>query len=332
MIEALGLTKEFRLFQRREGVMGAVRDLWDRDYQTVKAVDQIDLKVNRGEMVGYIGANGAGKSTTIKMLSGILVPSSGHLVVNGFVPHKERVEFCRRIGVVFGQRSQLWWDLAVSESFRLLSRVYRIPESVYRQRLDRFVELLEMADFLHIPVRKLSLGQRMRCELTAALLHHPDLVFLDEPTIGLDVLAKDRIRRFLSEINQELGTTVLLTTHDLSDIEALCSRVVMIDKGKIVYDGSLGKLQDSFGQGRTIKVDFSAPVNLAELHASFGHLPVRWETPESRRAIATFSAKEVAPAEVMKILIDQYPVLDIAIDATKIEEIVKEIYQGSVMV
>ncbi|MTV50694.1 ATP-binding cassette domain-containing protein [Heliobacillus mobilis] len=332
MIEALGLTKEFRLFQRREGVMGAIRDLWDRDYQTVKAVDQIDLKVNRGEMVGYIGANGAGKSTTIKMLSGILVPSSGHLVVNGFVPHKERVEFCRRIGVVFGQRSQLWWDLAVSESFRLLSRVYRIPEPVYRQRLDRFVELLEMADFLHIPVRKLSLGQRMRCELTAALLHHPDLVFLDEPTIGLDVLAKDRIRRFLLEINRELGATVLLTTHDLSDIEALCSRVVMIDKGKIVYDGSLGNLQDSFGQGRTIKVDFSAPVSLAELQASFGHRPVHWETPESRRAIATFSAKEVAPAEVMKILIDQYPVLDIAIDATKIEEIVKEIYQGSVMV
>ncbi|MBM7866288.1 ATP-binding cassette domain-containing protein [Heliobacterium gestii] len=331
MIDAVGLTKEFQVFQRREGVAGAFRDLWQREYKRVAAVDHIDLQVQRGEMVGYIGANGAGKSTTIKMLSGILVPTSGRLIVNGFVPHRERIDFCRRIGVVFGQRSQLWWDLAVSESFRLLSRVYQIPEADYRRRLDRFVELLEMENFLHIPVRKLSLGQRMRCELTAALLHHPDLLFLDEPTIGLDVLAKERIRQFLMEINGELGTTVLLTTHDLSDIEALCSRVVMIDRGRILYDGSLTRLQQEYGGGRTLKVDFDQPVTMEELQEAFAGLPVAWETPEPRRALAAFSIQEVSPATIMGVLIARFPVVDLAVQATPIEEIVKAIYRGAVV-
>ncbi len=248
IIEAKGLTKEFKIFRRREGVVGAFRDLFTRQYQVLKAVDNIDFVVRQGELVGYIGANGAGKSTTIKMMTGILVPTSGHLQVNGFCPHRNREKYTRGIGVVFGQRSQLWWDLAVIESFRLLQRIYRVSEVDFQQRLHRFEDILDIGDYLHLPVRKLSLGQRMRCELAAALLHNPTLLFLDEPTIGLDVLAKANIRDFLKEVNQTLETTIILTTHDLGDIEALCSRVAIIDQGKMLYDGSLDQLRAHWGE------------------------------------------------------------------------------------
>lgn len=247
LIEARGLTKEFKIFRRREGVLGAFRDLFQREYKTLKAVDGVDFCVERGEIVGYIGANGAGKSTTVKMMTGILVPSGGELMVNGFVPHKDREIYTRNIGVVFGQRSQLWWDIAVIESFKLLRRIYEVPVKVYEQRLKKFDDLLELSGFLHLPVRKLSLGQRMRCDLVAALLHNPDILFLDEPTIGLDVLAKAKIREFLEEINKENKTTIILTTHDLGDIEALCSRVAIIDKGKMLFDGQVEHLYHQWG-------------------------------------------------------------------------------------
>ncbi len=237
-IEARNLTKTFKTHKSRPGLLGALRDLFTRQYTTITAVDGINLLVEEGEMVGYIGANGAGKSTTIKMLTGILMPTSGFLRVNGMDPHRERERFVRTIGVVFGQRSQLWWDLAVQESFRLLQRVYRVPDDVYRKHMGYVIEVLEIGDLLDRPVRKLSLGQRMRCELAAAFVHNPPLLFLDEPTIGLDVLIKMKVREFLREMNRTYGTTILLTTHDLSDIEALCSRVVMLDKGRILYDGS----------------------------------------------------------------------------------------------
>lgn len=247
IIEAKDLTKDFKVFKRREGVWGAFQDLFHREYSTLKAVNKINFAVQKGEMVGYIGANGAGKSTTIKMLTGILVPTSGYLQVNGFVPHKERQEYTRDIGVVFGQRSQLWWDIAVIESFQLLGRIYRVPKEEFNKRLDKFSDILDLGQLLHRPVRKLSLGQRMRCELAAALLHNPAILFLDEPTIGLDVLAKVKIRDFLKEINEEFETTVILTTHDLGDIEALCSRVAIIDKGKMLYDGALSVLRQQWG-------------------------------------------------------------------------------------
>ena len=247
LIEARGLTKVFKLFRRREGVSGAFRDLFVREYRNLRAVDGIDFVVEEGEMVGYIGANGAGKSTTIKMLTGILVPTSGTVVVKGYVPHKDREVYTRNIGVVFGQRSQLWWDIAVIESFKLLRRIYDIPQEEYDQRLKKFDDILELSPLLHLPVRKLSLGQRMRCDLTAALLHNPAILFLDEPTIGLDVLAKSKIRDFLKEINKEYKTTVILTTHDLGDIEALCPRVAIIDRGKMLYDGSLENLYSQWG-------------------------------------------------------------------------------------
>lgn len=247
IIKTKGLTKEFKIFNRREGVSGAFKDLFHREYHTFRAVDHIDFTVSKGEMVGYIGANGAGKSTTIKMLTGILVPTSGEIEVNGFVPYKEREKYTRGIGVVFGQRVQLWWDIAVIESLNLLRRIYNVSSQEFQERLERFDEILDIKDLLHLPVRKLSLGQRMRCELAAALIHNPPILFLDEPTIGLDVLAKAKIRDFLKEINREYNTTVLLTTHDLGDIEALCPRVAIIDHGKMLFDGPLEKLEDQWG-------------------------------------------------------------------------------------
>ncbi len=249
VIEARRLTKEFRKFRSRPGLGGAFLDLFSRRHEVVRAVDRVDLTVERGEMVGYIGPNGAGKSTTIRMLAGILVPTSGSLTVNGMVPWRERERFARSLGVVFGQRSQLWYDLAVRESFRLLQRIYGVSEEDFRRRYGYLAEALELEPLLEVPVRHLSLGQRMRCELAAALLHNPPLLFLDEPTIGLDVVAKLRIRRFLKDLNAEHGTTVLLTTHDLGDIEALCRRAVIIDRGRVIFDGSLPALKAVGGNG-----------------------------------------------------------------------------------
>ncbi len=260
IIEVEGLSKEFRTFRRREGVMGALQNLFVREYLTVHAVDHISFSINAGEMVGYIGANGAGKSTTIKILTGILVPSSGRVVSNGFVPYRERRHYTKHIGVVFGQRTQLWWDIAVIESFKLLKEIYEIPEPDYRRRLDVFCEMLNLKEYLHTPVRKLSLGERMRCDLAASLLHNPPLLFLDEPTIGLDVVAKERIREFLKEVNRTEGTTVLLTTHDLSDIEELSKRIIIIDKGRILFDGDLETDEEAPGQIQPGEVLFEGPL------------------------------------------------------------------------
>lgn len=246
-IEVYQLRKAFRVQQNRAGLKGAFQDLFRREYKEVVAVNDIDFVIPKGEICGYIGENGAGKSTTIKMLTGILVPTSGDLLVNGKVPYKEREKFVREVGVVFGQRSQLWWDLGVIESFNLLQKVYRVSPADYKKRLDELVQRLDLADILNRPVRKLSLGQRMRCELAASLIHNPSILFLDEPTIGLDILVKSEIREFLKELNQRYETTILLTTHDLQDIEALCSRVIMLDDGNIIYDGGLQQLKDKWG-------------------------------------------------------------------------------------
>src|SRR3954447_8830657 len=257
VIEVQNLRKEFKSFSSRPGLSGAFRDLFTRNYKIHAAVDDISLTIKQGEMVGYIGENGAGKSTTIKMLTGILTPSSGSITVNGMNPHKQREEFVRTIGVVFGQRSQLWWDIAVQESFRLLKKVYRVSDEDYNSHMGHVIETLEIGPLLDKPVRKLSLGQRMRCELAAALLHNPPLLFLDEPTIGLDVLVKLKIREFLKEMNEKYNTTILLTTHDLTDIEALCERVVMLDEGKIIYDGKLANLRSNWGEGKQIEFQFA---------------------------------------------------------------------------
>ncbi|HES58718.1 MAG TPA: ATP-binding cassette domain-containing protein, partial [Firmicutes bacterium] len=256
MIRVEHLTKVYRSFDRREGILGALRDLFNRRYRDIRAVSDVSFSIDRGEMVGYIGANGAGKSTTIKMLTGILSPTSGEMVVNGLVPQKNRYAHARQIGVVFGQRTQLWWDLAVIEAFHLLQKIYQVPIEDYRKRLEMFIDVLDIREQLHQPVRKLSLGQRMKCDLAASLLHRPAILFLDEPTIGLDVAVKERIRRFVRFINSEYESTILLTTHDLTDIEELCPRIIIIDEGRILFDGPTEEIKRRFGHNRRVVLDF----------------------------------------------------------------------------
>lgn len=327
-IDARGLTKEFKVYQSRPGLAGAFRDLLNRQYRTIRAVDEINLQIGQGEMVGYIGENGAGKSTTIKMLTGILQPTAGELKVNGYDPHRQREKFVKTIGVVFGQRSQLWWDIAVQESFRLLQKVYQVPEEKQKQHLNRMIEVLDIGGLLDQPVRKLSLGQRMRCELAASLIHQPSLLFLDEPTIGLDVLVKENIRQFLKEINREFGTTILLTTHDLSDIEALCSRVVMLDQGKIIYDGSLMRLKSEWGGGKKVHLEMGRKVEISELKQLTGAMPVLWEQKGPRQFTAHLHNGESSVSELLSRLVQYVPIQEMQIEETSTEEIVRKIYQG----
>jgi ABC-2 type transport system ATP-binding protein len=260
LIDVRQLEKTFRVARHRAGLLGSVSSLVHRDYRVVRAVRDVSFGITRGEMVGCLGPNGAGKSTTIKMLTGILVPSGGQVEVLGMVPHRRRKQIAQRIGVVFGQRTQLWWDLPLIDSLELLRYVYRVPAERYRRNVDRLRELLDLDPFLGTPVRQLSLGQRMRGDLAAALLHDPEIVYLDEPTIGLDIVAKHRVRDFLRELNRRDGVTVLLTTHDMADVEQLCSRVLIIDHGTLLYDGTLDGIRDRFGTQRTLVVDLADDV------------------------------------------------------------------------
>ncbi len=326
-IEARNLTKEFKVYQSRSGLLGAFRDLLDRKYRMIRAVNGINLQIQQGEIVGYIGENGAGKSTTIKMLTGILQPTSGELRVNGYDPHRQREDFVRTIGVVFGQRSQLWWDIAVKESFRLLQKVYRVSEDRYQKHMARVIEVLEIGSLLDQPVRKLSLGQRMRCELAASLIHQPSLLFLDEPTIGLDVLVKENIRRFLLEINREYGTTVLLTTHDLSDIEALCDRVIILDKGNIIYDGNLEQLRTKWGGGRRVFLELEQDFPLSMLEEKTMDLPITWKKRGPKIFTAYLTSKDVSVSNLISHLLPEISIKEMEIKEATTEEIVRKIYQ-----
>ncbi|MBZ5545535.1 MAG: ATP-binding cassette domain-containing protein [Acidobacteriia bacterium] len=325
IVEVENLTKEFRTFRRREGVWGAMQNLFVRDYMTIRAVDGVSLTIEPGEMVGYIGANGAGKSTTIKILTGILVPTSGKVVASGFVPYRDRRHYTRHIGVVFGQRTQLWWDIAVIESFKLLKEIYEISEADYRRRLGVFSEILGLKDYLHTPVRKLSLGERMRCDLAASLLHNPPLLFLDEPTIGLDVVAKDHIREFLKEVNRTERTTVMLTTHDLSDIEELCRRILIIDKGKILFDGDLQKMKKRLAKFNQVKFFLKdrAQVPKLSLVATDG---IACERVDELTYSMRFDRDQHSSAEVIRTLVNTLEVRDILVEEEPIEDIVKRIY------
>ncbi len=326
-IEVHNLRKEFRVFKHREGVWGAFKDLFQRNYQPLVAVNGINFSIEKGEFVGYIGPNGAGKSTTIKMMTGILMPTSGEIVANGFRPYEDRARYTKNIGVVFGQRTQLWWDIAVVESFKLLRRIYDVPEADYRKRLAFFSDLLGLDEFLHSPVRKLSLGQRMRCEMAAALLHNPPIVFLDEPTIGLDLVAKDRIREFLKDINRTLSTTILLTTHDLSDIEELCRRVIIIDKGKLLYDGSLDGLRHRLGRYNLINVHLEDRTHRLKLDAALGGgNGIRWEHVDDLTYRIRFDREQVSSADIIRKIINEVPIRDIYVEAEPIEDIIKNIY------
>jgi ABC-2 type transport system ATP-binding protein len=320
------LVKEFRRFHRREGLGGAVKDLFHRRSEPLRAVDGISFAIEPGERVGYIGPNGAGKSTTVKMLTGILTPSAGEIRALDLVPHRDRQRYVRRIGVVFGQRTQLWWDLAVIESFRLLQRIYQVEEGDYQRRLGLLREILALDDFLRTPVRKISLGQRMRADLAASLLHGPDLLFLDEPTIGLDLMAKDAIRTFLGDINRELGTTILLTTHDLRDIEALAERVLVIDHGRLVFDGGLDELRAQAGDDATAELDLHAEPDPATL-ARVGGDQTRWQRLSALRWRASFRRSRLGAAELLRRAVDLLPVADVSLPEPSIEEVIRRIYR-----
>lgn len=326
-IDVKDLRKDFRVQKNREGLSGALKDLFKREYREVRAVKDISFQIPQGEICGYIGENGAGKSTTIKMLTGILVPTSGELKVNGYVPFKDREKFVNGIGVVFGQRSQLWWDIGVIESFQLLRKVYRVPEADFRKRLDNLVERLQLGDLLNRPVRKLSLGQRMRCELVASLLHNPSILFLDEPTIGLDIVVKTEIRDFLMQMNKEEGTTILLTTHDLQDIEALCSRVIMLDDGRVIYDGGLDELKTKWSKGREIQFQFASQTPIAKLKQLTEGINVHW-TIENDVTAKLFVPHEVSVSDAMARVVGGADIRDIKIFETNTDEIVRGIYQS----
>jgi ABC-2 type transport system ATP-binding protein len=330
IIEVRDLTKEFRTFKRREGVRGAIQNLFVREQITIRAVDRISFSIEPGEMVGYIGANGAGKSTTIKMLTGILVPTSGSVVAAGFVPYRDRRRYTRHLGAVFGQRTQLWWDIAVIESFKLLKEIYEIPAADYQRRLDFFCEILNLRQYLHTPVRKLSLGERMRCDLAAALLHNPPLLFLDEPTVGLDVVAKDRIREFLKEVNRSQRTTVLLTTHDLSDIEELCRRILIIDRGRILFDGQLAEMKDRLARYNQVKFSLKDRSQLAKLPRFAGN-GIACERVDDLTYVMRFERSQHSSAEVIRHLVNSLEVSDIFVEEEPIEDIVKRIYLSGEM-
>jgi ABC-2 type transport system ATP-binding protein len=328
LIQVEQLTKDYRITQRREGVWGGFVDLVRPRKRVLRAVDRVCFAIEAGEMVGYIGANGAGKSTTIKMLTGILTPTSGQVSVGGLVPYRDRQKYTRHIGVVFGQRTQLWWDLAVVESFRLLKKIYEVDDAVYRAQLALFDELLGIKELLHQPVRKLSLGQRMRCDLAAALLHQPPILFLDEPTIGLDVVAKENVRTFLREARERLGTTILLTTHDLGDIQRLCRRIIIIDKGIVLYDGLLEELRLRLGDRVRLTLDLQEPTSYQQLAALTEHLPVIWCANDGLQHVAEFSRRQVTSAEVIRHIVRRHHVHDLSILEQSIEDVVREIYRN----
>src|ERR1700756_2244855 len=330
LIHVHDLCKHFRTFKRREGVWGSIQNLFVRDYKTVAAVDDVSFSIERGEMVGYIGPNGAGKSTSVKMLTGILVPTSGQIRINGFVPHKQRRHYVKTIGVVFGQRTQLWWDIAVIESFKLLRRIYDVSQQDFDRRMGLFDEILGIREYLHTPVRKLSLGERMRCDLAAALLHNPPLLFLDEPTIGLDVVAKDHIRQFLRAINREFRTTVLLTTHDLDDIEELCRRIMIIDHGRVLYDGPLDQLKQKLLRTKQIKFALKDRDQVACLEV-FARDGFELEQVDELTYRIRFDRVKIVTADLIRRILAAVEVRDLLIEDEPIEEIVKRIYAGEAL-
>lgn len=313
------LSKTFHIAQRQPGVWGALRGVVRRAYRQIAALDGISFAIAPGELVGYIGPNGAGKSTTVKVLSGILVPDAGRCEILGRVPWKERVSHVAQIGVVFGQRTQLWWDLPVVESFDLLRDIYRVDPRQYGQTRDELIALLALEDLLDIPVRQLSLGQRTRCDLAAALIHRPAILFLDEPTIGLDAVAKLAVRDFIKRLNRERGITVILTTHDMDDIEALCTRVMVIAQGHILSDGTLEALRDRVTKERRLIVDLEGAEDIADPDA-------RVVLRDGHRVHLAFDPDRIATAKLIARITARHPVRDLFVENTPIEEIISRLY------
>ena len=338
MIETTDLCKTFRVARRRPGLLGGLRSIVDPEVRTVRAVSDLSLTIERGEMIGLVGPNGAGKSTTIKMLTGILMPSGGSVRVAGLVPVRQRRELAARIGVVFGQRTQLWWDLPLIDSLRLLRHLYRVPEVRHRENLARLRTMLDLDEFIDTPVRQLSLGQRMRGDIAAALLHEPELLYLDEPTIGLDVVAKARIREFLLSLNTEKGTTVLLTTHDMDDIETLCPRMLIIDHGRKLYDGTVVTIRERFG-GDRILIAVLEPGAISSLPRDDAGQPFLSDLPdgvcqvrvEGPRFWLSFGHDTLPAHELVAWLGARYALHDVTFQEPEIEDVIRRIYEGNLL-
>ena len=325
IISVKNLSKTFKKPIREEGLVGMIKSFFSRKYEEIKAVDDISFEIGEGEIVGYIGANGAGKSTTIKMMCGILHPTEGSVIVDRMGFEKNRQEINRKMGVVFGQKTQLWWDIPLIETFKILKSIYEVSDEDYEERFNYLCDLLDMKPFLTQAVRSLSLGQRMRADFAAALIHSPKIVYLDEPTIGLDVLVKDKIRGAIKELNKKYGITVILTTHDMKDIEELCSRIIIIDKGKILYDGKLSDIKYKFGNTKTIFIPSNISLDEAALTERFGAVAV--ESQEELLAIK-FSQNDVDLDDMLLYLINTYHIKDFKIEDISIEDITKKLYEN----
>lgn len=325
MIEIKSLTKEFKTAVREEGVLGMFKTLFSTKYEVKSAVNNISLKINDGEMVGYIGSNGAGKSTTTKMMCGILTPTRGSIEIDGVEPYKKRKVIASKIGVVFGQKTQLWWDIPLIESFKVLKEIYRISDIDYQERLNFLYEVLGIKDFVNQPVRTLSLGQRMRADLAAAWLHNPKILFLDEPTIGLDVLVKEKIRNAIKMMNEKFNTTVILTTHDMKDIEDLCKRIIIIDKGNIIYDGTLENVKYRFGDLRTLTVTLRNKKTDDELYNYEGKLKFLRDEENENKLIIKFNAQEITLETVINYAFNQLGATDMKVEEIGIEDVVKRL-------
>ncbi len=332
MIEVKNVSKEFKKIVKEPGFKGSVKSLFHKTIETIKAVDDISFSVKEGEILGFIGPNGAGKSTAIKMLTGILTPTSGEIVINGQVPYKNRKKYVKEIGVVFGQRTQLWWDLPLSETFTVLKEIYQIEDKAFKERMEFLNQVLELDEFITSPVRTLSLGQRMRADIAAAMIHNPKVLFLDEPTIGLDVVVKDNIRKAIAEINKNEKTTIILTTHDLSDIELLCKRIVMIDKGKKVYDGDLDAMKEKYGKMREIHINLKSADDMEKLEFTekFGLLGDDLEIMvDGKKAVVRFNSSKAQVSDMLSYILGTITVKDISVSEADIEEIIRRLYKGT---
>ena len=326
IIEVKKLVKTYKIIEKRNGLLGYFQNLIMPQYKEFVAVKNIDFNIEEGELVGYIGENGAGKSTTIKMLTGLLVPTSGEVLVNGLVPSEKRIENNKNIGAVFGQKTQLWWDLPVLESFRLIKKMYKISENEYRENLKRFTEILELENLLEKQVKNLSLGQKMRCEIAATFLHNPKIVYLDEPTIGLDVFVKENIRKFIKDINKEKKITVILTTHDLKDIEDVCDRIILLDKGQIIYDGPKQKFKDTYGKEVIANLIVNSKNETIGNTLKSNSFEVLEETKNKLKI--KFSHDETTIVKIMNEISKYCVIEDIHMKEPELEDILKEIYKG----
>ncbi|MBO5394459.1 MAG: ABC transporter ATP-binding protein [Clostridia bacterium] len=321
MIEIKNLTKTFKVAEKDKGFWGSVKGLFKRRYHEKRALDDVSFSIDEGEIVGYLGPNGAGKSTTIKIMCGILTPSSGDCKINGFTPWKDREKYVKDIGVVFGQRSQLWWDVPVIDSFHLLKDIYKLPKEEFETQLNLLVEKLDLKPLLHVPLRQLSLGQKMKCELAGSLLHKPKILFLDEPTIGLDAISKLKVREFVKTINKEMGITVILTTHDMNDIEALTNRIIIIGKGKLLYDGSFDQIKYKYSNIRTIEI---------EMEEDYGDIEIEgceFVSKIDKKYTFKTADKHFKLTSFVEKLSKKYKMYDVNIDPINLEEVISKLYE-----